>query len=108
MKISDFLSNYIGKDYPVFLTNLVPSPMVLLFKKAILVPNIKYTEIEIANILHHEATLLNQCDALIKRFIQILVILYWWFPLIYILKALAMIVLIFMNGKKYIFHNNLV
>ena len=37
MKISDFLPNYIGKDYPVFLTNLVPSPMVLLFKKAILV-----------------------------------------------------------------------
>lgn len=86
MKISDFLPNYIDKDYPVFLTNLVPSPMVLLFKKAILVPNIKYTEIEISNILHHEATHLNQCDALIKRFIQILVILYWWFPLIYILE----------------------
>lgn len=85
-EIKDYLPEYQGKNYPIFVSEFVSSPMVLLFKKAILLPNIKYSQIETSNILYHEISHLSQHDAIIKRFIQLLTILYWWFPLIYILE----------------------
>lgn len=85
-EITDYLPEYKGKSYPIYFSELIPSPMVLLFKKAILLPNVEFTDLEITNILKHEIAHLSHHDSLIKRFIQILTILYWWFPLIYILE----------------------
>lgn len=84
--IKELLPAYQFKNYSVYISELISSPMVLLFKKAILMPNKEFTELEVANILHHEAMHLKQHDAWIKCFVQILVILYWWFPLIYLLE----------------------
>lgn len=85
-EIREYLPGYHGKNYPIYISELVPSPMVLLHKKAILMPEIIYTDLEIVNILNHEIAHLSYHDAFIKRFIQILTVLYWWFPLIYILE----------------------
>ncbi|MEJ8738186.1 M56 family metallopeptidase [Erysipelotrichaceae bacterium HCN-30851] len=85
-EIKYYLPEYQGKDYPIYFSEFVPSPMVLLFKKAILLPYVDYTDLEITNILNHEIAHLSYHDAFIKRFIQILTILYWWFPLVYVLE----------------------
>lgn len=84
--ITDFLPDYVGKNYPVYVSELVSTPMVLLFKKVILLPSVEYTKYELTFILYHEITHLNNHDALIKRFMHFLSIIYWWFPLIYIFE----------------------
>lgn len=60
--------------------------MVLGFKKCILIPDIFFTESELANILNHEMQHLKQNDILFKQVIAMLTILYWWFPPIYWLR----------------------
>ena len=56
------------------------------FKPTIYLPNIDYTKEELAFILLHEAQHIKNKDLYIKILVQILIILYWWFPLIYVLR----------------------
>ena len=86
LDIKNLVTDYSGKNFPVFQSSFVSSPMVLLSKKTIFLPSIKYTDEEIANILYHEVAHITLHDSFIKRMIQILIILYWWFPPIYKLE----------------------
>ena len=56
------------------------------FKPTIYLPNINYTKEELEFILLHEAQHVTNKDLYTKILIQILIILYWWFPLIYVLR----------------------
>lgn len=85
-KVSEILNHFIYPDYDVYISTYIPSPMVLGFKKCILIPDIFFTESELANILNHEMQHLKQNDILFKQVIAMLTILYWWFPPIYWLR----------------------
>lgn len=56
------------------------------FKPTIYLPNINYTKEELEFILLHEERHVINKDLYIKILIQILIILYWWFPLIYVIR----------------------
>lgn len=82
--VGDYLHDHC--DIPVYRSNLVSSPMVMGFKKAIFLPDSDFTDTELTAILNHEAAHLRNKDIYIKCFINLLTILYWWFPLIYIFQ----------------------
>ena len=73
-------------DIPVYRSDLVPSPMVIGFKKAIFLPETEFDHKELVNILEHELTHLRNKDIYIKNLINLLTIIYWWFPPIYVLQ----------------------
>lgn len=76
-KISEILDHYIYPDYDVYISTHIPSPMVLGFKKCILIPDLFFTESELVNILSHEMQHLKQNDILFKQMVAVLTILYW-------------------------------
>ena len=76
-----------GKIKGIFKLDNVQEPFVTnAFKPTIYLPNIKYTKEELQFILLHEAQHITNKDLYTKILIQILIILYWWFPLIYVLR----------------------
>ena len=91
--ISDFMKVSKELDYPVWKTSLISTPMVLGWKKVILLPDISFTQKELENILSHELQHIINHDIWIKQAINILTILYWWFLPVYWLKNQIQIVL---------------
>ena len=85
-KASELLSNYEGKDYLIMISDLVSSPMVFGLKKIIFLPNVKLSQIDLKNIILHEIQHIKNHDVFIKLSLNIIVILYWWFPSIYLLQ----------------------
>lgn len=85
-KVSDFLKSYSGYDYPVYISPYIPAPMVLGFKKVILLPKTLFSEEEISNILLHEIYHIEAHDIYVKQLIKFITIIYWWFPPIYLLQ----------------------
>ncbi len=85
-KMSDLLKKTVCPDFNVLITSYVSSPMVLGFKKIILLPEIKFSQSELLNILNHESQHLRLHDILFKQIVYMLTIIYWWFPPIYLFK----------------------
>ena len=85
-KVSELLKDYEGKDYPVMISSIVNSPMVFGLKKIIFLPNVEFTDKELHNIVYHELQHIKNQDIYIKVFINILTMIYWWFPPIYLLR----------------------
>ena len=85
-KVSDFLKSYSGYDYPVYISPYIPAPMVLGFKKVILLPKTLFSEEEISNIVLHEIYHIEAHDIYVKQLIKFITIIYWWFPPIYLLQ----------------------
>lgn len=56
------------------------------FNPIICLPNLKYTNKELEYIFIHEIQHIKNRDALIKLFVELFVIIYWWLPTIYIFK----------------------
>ena len=73
-------------DYKIFISDLVDSPMVFGLKKFIFLPNVSFSDEDLFNIIEHEIQHLKNHDVYIKLFLNILIVIYWWFPPIYILK----------------------
>lgn len=82
-KVSSFIKSDTLSDYPVWVTNLVSVPMVLVLKEVILLPEKKFSEIELEAILQHEIQHVKNHDIYIKQFSNLLMIIYWWFLPIY-------------------------
>lgn len=78
-EVSDYLDIDYRFDYPVWFANSIPFPMILGFKKIILVPNIDLEESELKHVILHEIEHLKHHDNTIKLFLNILLIIYWWF-----------------------------
>ena len=84
--VGEYLQDHDHCDIPVYRTALFPSPMVIGFKKAIFLPETEFDHKELVNILEHELTHLRNKDIYIKNLINLLTIIYWWFPPIYVLQ----------------------
>lgn len=56
------------------------------FKREILIPDKEYTETQLANILRHESVHIRKRDHICMLLTDILCSVYWWHPLIYLLK----------------------
>ena len=80
-----FLNN--KKIKGIYKLNNIQEPFVTNpFKPTIYLPNVDYTKEELEFILLHESQHITNRDLYTKILIQILIILYWWFPLIYVLR----------------------
>lgn len=84
--VSELLNLQVLHDYTVFISDAISAPMVLGSHKTILLPNVFFTKEELENILEHEICHILHYDFYIKQAINILVIIYWWFPFIYTLR----------------------
>lgn len=71
----------------VYFLDSIEQPMTIYpFKPIICLPNLKYTNKELEYIFIHEIQHIKNRDVLIKIFVELLVIIYWWLPTIYIFK----------------------
>ena len=82
--ISDYIPEEQGTD--VYVTGAVSTPMVMGSKPSIYIPETAYTKEELHNILYHELQHIHHKDLWIKQLINGVVILYWWFLPIYVLR----------------------
>ncbi len=78
--ISDFLPDYIGPDYDVYVCPNVQSSFVMGRSRRILIPDDPMTPEEYEFVLLHEAGHINNDDIAYLRAVKLLRILYWWFP----------------------------
>lgn len=85
-KVSELLKKENEPNLDVYVSSYVSSPMVLGFKKNILLPNTYFSKQELECILMHEIEHIRNHDILIKNFINLLSIIYWWFFPIYLLR----------------------
>ena len=88
-KVSDYLDVDHQFDYPVWFANGIPFPMILGFKKIIF-----------KHVILHEIEHLRHHDNLIKLFLNILLIIYWWFPPVHWLCNKIQLVLEMRVDKK--------
>lgn len=75
-------------SFQVIHSNLISSPMLYGFRyPQIIVPTMDLTYKEWYFVLKHEITHYYNRDLQIKMFVQILQVVYWWNPFIYLLNA---------------------
>lgn len=72
--------------HPIYETSYVNVPTIFATKKAIFLPESLYSEQEMKDILLHESQHIKNHDLLIKQLINILNIIYWWNPFVYMYK----------------------
>ena len=72
--------------FPIFSSKFLYVPTVFTTKKSIFLPTTLYTKSELNNILRHEISHIQHHDGLIKHIINLVVILYWWNPFVYIFR----------------------
>ena len=72
--------------YPIYETSFVNVPTILATKKVIFLPISSYSDQEMKDILLHESQHIKNHDLLIKQLINILSIIYWWNPFVYIYR----------------------
>lgn len=78
----------LDNNIEVYVSEFVNSPLVTGNKKAtIFIPDISFTNTELKYILAHEFNHYKSSDNLKKLFFNILKILYWWNPFIYIFSS---------------------
>lgn len=82
--ITDYIPEEQGTD--VYVTGAVSTPMVMGSKPSIYIPETAYTKEELHNILYHELQHIYHKDLWIKQLINGVVILYWWFLPVYVLR----------------------
>ncbi len=76
------------KQITLIKTDFVSTPMVTgLFKNIVLLPDYSYDENELRMIFLHECTHLKNNDLLLKLLIHIYCCIFWWNPVVYLLKA---------------------
>lgn len=85
-KVSELLNKENESNFDVYVSSYISSPMVLGFKKNILLPSTDFSKQELECILMHEIEHIRNHDILIKNFINLLSIIYWWFFPIYLLR----------------------
>ncbi|WP_207708065.1 M56 family metallopeptidase [Candidatus Galacturonibacter soehngenii] len=74
-------------NFKVIETDLISVPIVFgLFHPIILIPEIQLSNSELTYILKHEITHYYNHDILIKLLSELITIIYWWNPMIYLLK----------------------
>lgn len=92
-KIINDLINSMSKVYGqtnrfcVIKTNLVSVPLLFgIFKPYIILPEVELSNKELYYIIKHEVIHYYHYDIWIKWYVEIIAIIYWWNPLVYILR----------------------
>lgn len=87
-RINEILSKVVSTQVPrVVKTGAVSIPCCFgIFKQTVILPDIRYSDEELYYILLHECSHLRNKDILTKALTNILCALYWWNPLVYLLK----------------------
>lgn len=73
-------------EYPIYQAKSIHVPTIFATKKAIFLPIYPYSTQEFTYILAHESQHIKNHDILIKHLVNILNIIYWWNPFVYIYK----------------------
>ncbi|WP_124066328.1 M56 family metallopeptidase [Clostridium sp. E02] len=86
--IKDIEDGYgISSKIRVVQTDIISVPLVFgLFKPKIILPQMELTQKELHSIILHEVTHYYHHDLWIKLLVEIISVIYWWNPLLYILK----------------------
>ncbi len=86
LHLSDFGISCEKADHPVYICNEIQLPMVPGFQQAIFLPADTCRNEDLHFILLHEAEHIRHHDIFIKQLVNILAVIYWWFPPIYLLQ----------------------
>lgn len=81
--VADYIEVSPKHNYSICFTKDIESPMVIGLKKVIFLPQIKLDDFEIQDILKHEMQHIKNHDNLIKQIVNLIKIIYWWFPPVY-------------------------
>ncbi|MEY8353192.1 M56 family metallopeptidase [Lachnospiraceae bacterium 54-53] len=74
-------------DFTVIKTNSVSVPLLFgVFKPKIILPQLNLSNEELYYIIRHEVTHYYHYDLWIKLFVELIGIIYWWNPFVYILR----------------------
>ena len=86
--IRDIKDNYgVTTEIVVVKTDIISVPLVFgLFKPRIILPQMELTQKELHSIILHEVTHYYHHDLWIKLFVELISVIYWWNPFVYILK----------------------
>jgi len=91
----------INKKIKIVVHNKIPYPSIIgYFKPVIALPELNFSDYEIKGILTHELMHYKHNHLIIKFFIEILKILFWWNPLTYIFSHEVNNILEFYADKK--------
>lgn len=89
-KTVEILENFVksnGKKPVIIKTSVLNIPCCIgVFHKKIILPDKQFTDEEMYYILLHEYTHLKNNDVLTKMLINIICALYWWNPIVYLLR----------------------
>ncbi|MGM9960951.1 MAG: M56 family metallopeptidase [Allobaculum sp.] len=83
--LSDFFEIDKVHDYPVWISDMVSSPMVLGFRNIILLPELDLSHEDMERVLKHEMEHVRHHDNWLKLALNVLMIIYWWYPPVYAL-----------------------
>lgn len=105
-QVSDYFDIDVKHNYSVWISNSIPFPMILGFKKIILLPELDLEKDEWIRIIQHEIEHLKHHDNVIKLFLNILLIIYWWFIPVYWLCNKIQLVLEMRVDRKVTKHSS--
>lgn len=81
------LSFGLKKSLPVYVNQLVASPMLVgIFRPIIIIPSLNMSNDELRNIIKHELTHYRRLDIIYKWMVQISVCVHWFNPLLYMIS----------------------
>lgn len=100
--IKGLIKDFSGRDIEVYITNLISSPMILGLQKKIIIPDIEYSDVELKYVLLHEYNHIQHLDMYIKQICNVIAILYWWLPPVYMLRRQVELCLEMRNDSKII------
>jgi len=86
---TELLNILVGKGYVphLYLSSLIPTPMLIgVFHPIIILPDKKYTDTQLQNILLHELTHLRKYDIAMKWLSVLAGALHWFNPIIYLVR----------------------
>lgn len=84
---NQLMANGISKNIKVYAVEGISTPLLIgILKNTIIVPDNTYTDKELKWIFNHELTHLKRKDNLLKVFMTFTLALYWFNPLVYILR----------------------
>ncbi|MGM9947689.1 M56 family metallopeptidase [Floccifex sp.] len=81
--VGDYIETSPKYNYSVWFTDEIDSPMVIGLKKVIFLPIMEFKDSEIQDIIKHETQHIKNHDNWIKQVVNLIKIIYWWFPPVY-------------------------
>lgn len=85
-KEDSYDSNLYMKHYQIIRSSRIKQPEVRGFTKTVYLPKVDFSDQELRYILLHETRHLKNHDLFLMQIVNLLQVIYWWFPLIYVFR----------------------